>query len=649
MLTSIGIFVAKSIASFSINKGFNNILTAKNAAENRLAKVIDHTIEEYKKNDPIEDNQGKFAFYKSQILVDELLKCRFFSKGKYQPDVNTIQTELKKNPNIIPPDQNQINIFLTLFEQNIKADEELKSLVIDENYKEEIFNISATFDAALTAIKAIKQDTSEIKEDVKKLIDKTPSGTFPKELTSLSRVSKKNIVGRKKELQALRDSLLQNKETALINGMGGIGKTTLAAVYADTFYADYDHIVWLTIENTVEEAILANYSLLKNLKIQDIQPNQQLRACLNELRILESKRPKLLIIDNANESLSANYQELPKAPAWHVLVTSRERITPFHIIDLDFLLEGEAILLFKKFCKRYSDEQMGVIVNRVELHTLTIEILAKSAQKNHWSFEKVQEAFAIDAIAGIDIDHSNYEKIERIKSYLTGIFKISNLGKHENYLLKQFTALPNLWLDYEFLKEILQVEELEWQEEFSGVLENLYLKGYIQKEDKTDSYKMHPVLVESLFSQIKTTPGDLEFLIDRATNLLSLDQAKENPLDKFQYIPFGDAILKLFPRKDCSEISTLQNNLGLRYSDLGEYEKARDLLETALKSALENFGAKHPNVAVSQSNLANVYRNLGEYEKARDLWLSAYTIFLKTLGENHPNTKTVKEFLDNIK
>ena len=43
------------------------------------------------------------------------------------------------------------------------------------------------------------------------------------------------------------------------------------------------------------------------------------------------------------------------------------------------------------------------------------------------------------------------------------------------------------------------------------------------------------------------------------------------------------------------------------------------MLELALASDLKNFGDDHPTVAVSQSNLGNVYQNLGEYTKAKEL------------------------------
>jgi tetratricopeptide (TPR) repeat protein len=81
------------------------------------------------------------------------------------------------------------------------------------------------------------------------------------------------------------------------------------------------------------------------------------------------------------------------------------------------------------------------------------------------------------------------------------------------------------------------------------------------------------------------------------------------------------------------------------YQALGEYDKARELLEQALESNLTHFGASHPTVAISQSNLASVYKDLGEYDKARGLWQKAYATFREKLGEEHPYTQKVKGFL----
>ena len=91
-----------------------------------------------------------------------------------------------------------------------------------------------------------------------------------------------------------------------------------------------------------------------------------------------------------------------------------------------------------------------------------------------------------------------------------------------------------------------------------------------------------------------------------------------------------------------------RSNLAVVYSELGGFEAAKDLLQQALQSDIQNFGDHHPATAAKQSNLAAVYQNLGDHEKAKDLFKKAYSTFKNQLGEEHPNTKTVHEWLKNI-
>ena len=76
------------------------------------------------------------------------------------------------------------------------------------------------------------------------------------------------------------------------------------------------------------------------------------------------------------------------------------------------------------------------------------------------------------------------------------------------------------------------------------------------------------------------------------------------------------------------------------YRRLKKYDKALDLLKSALSSDLENFGESHPRVAIRHSNIANVYNNLRDYDKARKLLELALSSDLLNFGENHIKVAT---------
>ena len=53
------------------------------------------------------------------------------------------------------------------------------------------------------------------------------------------------------------------------------------------------------------------------------------------------------------------------------------------------------------------------------------------------------------------------------------------------------------------------------------------------------------------------------------------------------------------------------------YDTLGEYNRAKELLEKALIMRKKIFGKDHADVATSYNNLALVYDTLGEYNEAK--------------------------------
>jgi len=159
-----GAFAVQTIVAYAAGKGLDHILrTASPSYQNKLERVIDKTIEEFGKDHSMEDIHGKFHFYKSQTIIDELLKYRFFKDNYYVLNHNRITLELKQNQNILLPNKEELNDFLLLFETFIKEDEDLIQLAIEDGYKAEIFNISMSFNFLFDSIKRIEENTEYIK------------------------------------------------------------------------------------------------------------------------------------------------------------------------------------------------------------------------------------------------------------------------------------------------------------------------------------------------------------------------------------------------------------------------------------------------------------------------------------------------------
>lgn len=199
--SALAVFVGNNIAGYAIKRGLDNLLKDSKTFENRLAKVIDETIEEYDKTYTIAAD-NKFPFFKSQVFVDELLTYRIFHKQGYVIDTSRLQEELNKNPKIISPSEDQINKFYELFIVKANSDDYLTSLEIKEFYKEEIFVISAE-------VSKLTRLISEFNEGMITLLE----GEYIRELTEfLADIESFKPSSALRKIEALEAELLKNNK-----------------------------------------------------------------------------------------------------------------------------------------------------------------------------------------------------------------------------------------------------------------------------------------------------------------------------------------------------------------------------------------------------------------------------------------------------
>ncbi len=109
--------------------------------EKRLIDIIRQTIREFKSQNNFSIPWNKVAFYDSEILFEELNKYLLFDNKDLS--IESISQALNKNKNIIPPSKSDLDAFYQKFIKNIKSDNKLQKLFIEENYKIKIFDIDS--------------------------------------------------------------------------------------------------------------------------------------------------------------------------------------------------------------------------------------------------------------------------------------------------------------------------------------------------------------------------------------------------------------------------------------------------------------------------------------------------------------------------
>ncbi|MCL4298981.1 MAG: hypothetical protein KJ077_24805 [Anaerolineae bacterium] len=167
------------------------------------------------------------------------------------------------------------------------------------------------------------------------------------------------FVGRAKELERVSEGLsLQSRWPIVsIEGIGGIGKTTLAlqSAYQILFKgedANFKGLIWITVnEKSDLDAILE--TILKTLSYQHTTQLTHETKVGEVIRLLSSQ-PILLILDNLEtlaDSQILNFLEMLPAPT-KALVTSRSQFRGTWTIRLQGLSNEEAVKLIQYNAKR---------------------------------------------------------------------------------------------------------------------------------------------------------------------------------------------------------------------------------------------------------------------------------------------------------
>ena len=346
-------------------------------------------------------------------------------------------------------------------------------------------------------------------DDLQQIVHQPGAHVVPKELNELPNPPIE-FIGRAFDLSSTVELLQGGNQVLLLNGIGGIGKTTLAKKYLHSQYDQYNHIAWISVlqegsENkegfqSAAEALGGDPDLFENLGVPfDLEQNAPVRTqrVLKALKQLPGKN--LLVIDNAGFSLKEIRSQLPKPPKWHVLVTSRKEIPGLYQKRIDELPRAEALELFYTFYPQglKEEEEIKSLLAYIGYHTLTIELFAKTCRKS----PSVNPVLILDKLKGkkfeelsrkVWVAHSDREV--EVYGYLLAIFELadSELGPKELEILTQLSVLPSEEYSWEFLLEVFQVEEKE-PEAFETALMGLIEKGWVAGEG---TYKVHQLIQE---------------------------------------------------------------------------------------------------------------------------------------------------------
>ncbi|MBT9099009.1 tetratricopeptide repeat protein [Methylovulum psychrotolerans] len=469
--------------------------------------------------------------------------------------------------------------------------------------------------------------------------------------------------GRDADLAAIRTTLeTSNKPLLLVNGEGGIGKTSLAAKYWQRYKDKYKHTAWLYAPSRMDDALL---SLAKALKVTfpDTMPTEQR---LEELQRAIANLPEfcLLIIDNANnaEELATQWGFLSKCSNCHILLTSR--INSFDdaaCYRVEALSEADALNVFKTHYKRHrieDDELFGSIYQAVGGNTLVLVLLAKNLaavndNKVFYPLSQLLEDLqkrgllqlskakpvqimgkgsqsALETVEPTKVIAALYDELEQIKP----------LSEAERWVLCNFSVFPAENLAYEYLEALLLTAN-EYEEAFSEVISGLARRGWLERshQDSGIYYKISPVVQEIIRHKNSGCLQDYcSVLVNKLIGRLAHDTNTGDLLNTHyekavDYCRYAEAVTDRLLGNHT--IGLLDTRIGRYHLTTGNLDKAlkhftkvHDLMAILYQREPDDIDVKR-DLAISCQYLGNIHTKLGNIELALGWYEEHYDLVQK--------------------
>jgi tetratricopeptide (TPR) repeat protein len=453
-----------------------------------------------------------------------------------------------------------------------------------------------------------------------------------------------SFTGRADELDRLDAILRRDKLAAVtqawvgraaVQGMGGVGKTSVAIEYAHRYRNLYAGVCWCPAE-TRTGLLSALASLAVTLgapTAEEADVEKTAKAALR--RLAEQRATWLLVYDNvtAPDEIA---DLLPSAGA-RVLITSRfsDWSELAHEVALDVLSVEEAVALLRSRAGRgYAGAQtLAEVLGRLPLALDHAAAYCKRTQMRFADYARKASSLIDAAPRGVGYLRSVAATFDLCIS--EAVAHCPAAEPLMAYLAQCAPErIPMIMVEGAVEDEAQRLEALAALAEVSLVKHDPF-------EDGTPAVTVH-----RLVQAVARARSKAQGMAQQAVKKLSAQLAAIYPLSEPQVWPLCAQLTPhLLALRDGTDGTSaiahwpdLLDRAGSYFSDRGAYSQAAPLLRDALAIKERTLGPMHLDTARSLSKLALLLGNQGDYAGARPLHERALAMIEKALGPEHAGT-----------
>jgi tetratricopeptide (TPR) repeat protein len=457
-----------------------------------------------------------------------------------------------------------------------------------------------------------------------------------------------SFTGRSGELDRLDAILMHDKPAAVtqasvgrvaVQGMGGVGKTSLAIEYAHRFRGLYAGVCWCPAE-TRTGVLSALAGLAVTLGAATAEEADVERAAKAAMRRLSEQRATwLLVYDNA-PAPDAVADLLPSAGA-RVLITSRfsDWSELADEVALDALPMEESIALLQSRTGRSDAAGAGTLAEALGRLPLALDHAAAYCKRTQTRFaDYAEKASGLISAAPRGVGYPR----SVAATFDLAITEAVAQGQSAEALMAYLAQCAPDRIPMTLVDGAVE-GEVERQQALAALAEVSLLK-HDPFEDGTPAVTVHR-LVQAVARARSETNGSAQDAVERL--IARLDAIyPEQAYEETQAWPFCAQLtphllaLRDTRPDDLADWSGLLDSVGKYFYGRAVYPQAAALFRDALASCEKTLGPDVPGTATCLNNIGRVLCAQGDLSSARPLLERALAIYERALGPEHRHTAT---------
>ena len=285
--------------------------------------------------------------------------------------------------------------------------------------------------------------------------------------------------GREEILNDIKTKFDNGEHVIFLQGIGGIGKTEIAKQYAKRNREDFDIIIYATYNDSIVSLVNSDATFKIEPLFQKFDQEDDISFFNRKLALLNkiTDERTLVIIDNFDTKEDEHFIDILKTN-FKLIVTTRNsyysrNATAFKIEPIDSIQDLKNIFMqnYEGFAVSEDDEKLEELIELVNRHTYTIELVAQHMENSGQTVSEMIEMLKAKGIASLNEEISSSNKQFIAYETLLKMFDIFNLNEEEKKILAFLSLMPVTgvkgvdfvkWMNIKSTKTIVDLSKRSW-------------------------------------------------------------------------------------------------------------------------------------------------------------------------------------------